>query len=62
MSIADVDTTSSAGWYPDPAHSTYLRYWDGDSWTSKLESAGPATEPQYTYAPDGTAVRVHQYV
>jgi len=51
----------SAGWYPDPAQSAMLRYWDGRSWTQRLAPPSSATEPKFEYAPDGTVFRVHQY-
>lgn len=24
-----------AGWYPDPEHRNYLRYWNGQQWTDR---------------------------
>ena len=53
--------TSNAGWYPDPARSHMLRYWDGQSWTDRLAQPGTTIEPQYAYAADGSIIRVHQY-
>jgi glycerol uptake facilitator-like aquaporin len=39
--------TTPAGWYPDPAGSTQLRYFDGVTWTEHLAPAvatpGPHT-------------------
>ena len=52
---------SNAGWYPDPAASHMLRYWDGTSWTDRLAHPGTTVEPQYAYAADGSIIRVHQY-
>jgi len=27
-----------AGWYPDPAHVSHQRYWDGATWTDRTKS------------------------
>lgn len=54
-------TAPSAGWYPDPAHSAQLRYWDGHTWTNRLEYTSPAGEPQFDFAVDGTIIQVHHY-
>lgn len=41
-----------AGWWPDPAGSGKLRYWDGQSWTAQLRDApaelGQGGDPQAT--------------
>jgi hypothetical protein len=34
-----------AGWYPDPAEPSVLRYWDGMAWTHHLQ---PAAQPVVT--------------
>ena len=39
-------TTSSAGWYPDPAGSGGLRWWNGVAWTDQVQPAAqPAAQP-----------------
>ncbi|HEX5946172.1 MAG TPA: DUF4041 domain-containing protein [Acidimicrobiales bacterium] len=35
----------NANWYPDPADSTRLRYWDGSRWTDHTAPAAPASTP-----------------
>jgi hypothetical protein len=32
------------GWYPDPAGSPALRWWDGSRWTDRLESPRPGLQ------------------
>jgi hypothetical protein len=38
------------GWYPDPAGSPNLRWWDGAKWTDRLESPRPALQPAAGYS------------
>ena len=44
-----------AGWYPDPAGTDQLRWWDGAAWTTHLAArpvptSAPATVPEYSTA------------
>ena len=47
------------GWYPDPAGSDMLRWWDGHKWTTDLEYPRPEIRPAYGYDAHG-AVRRHE--
>jgi hypothetical protein len=38
------------GWYPDPAGSGLLRWWDGSAWTDKLERPRPEVQPAFGYS------------
>ena len=42
-----------AGWYPDPADPTALRYWDGAAWTGHRSAA--AVTPSTPAAPQGAS-------
>lgn len=37
------------GWYPDPAGTGLLRWWDGSSWTTRLERPRPEVQPAFGY-------------
>ncbi|TAL44660.1 MAG: DUF2510 domain-containing protein [Salinibacterium sp.] len=51
MSTSTTDTALAPfGWYPDPAGSAMLRWWDGSSWTDKLEMPRPEVQPAYGYS------------
>ncbi len=43
--VSDVpSTTPPAGWYPDPAETSVIRWWDGNQWTSHLQPAPHTAE------------------
>jgi hypothetical protein len=42
--------TAPFGWYPDPAGSPMLRWWDGSRWTDQLESPRPGLQPAAGYS------------
>jgi hypothetical protein len=50
-------TLPPAGWYPDPALSHTLRYWDGNAWT---ERRAPATGQATDSPPPGAALRADE--
>jgi len=41
----DPPPAAASGWYPDPAGSGSLRYWDGTRWTDAMSSAVPPASP-----------------
>lgn len=45
------DTTAQAGWYPDPAGSAGLRYFDGTTWTGHLSMPLGGSPGGYGYPP-----------
>lgn len=38
------------GWYPDPAGSLMLRWWDGQAWTNRLEKPRPEIQTAKGFA------------
>ncbi|MEP6478602.1 MAG: DUF2510 domain-containing protein [Rhodoglobus sp.] len=52
MSLAQETSAFLApfGWYPDPAGSALLGWWDGSQWTKHLESPRPEVQPAAGYS------------
>ncbi|MDF1478631.1 DUF2510 domain-containing protein [Leifsonia sp. H3M29-4] len=50
------------GWYPDPADSAKVRWWDGTNWTQRTEFPHPDLQPTYGYSDDLSVTRQHDYV
>ena len=50
-----------SGWYPDPADSAKLRWWDGQRWTQQTEYPRPELQPACGYPSSGRIARVHEY-
>jgi uncharacterized RDD family membrane protein YckC len=48
------ESSTPAGWYPDPQNPGQQRYWDGTAWTESVSGGvaapGPATAVGYGYA------------
>ena len=38
------------GWYPDPAGSGMLRWWNGTAWTTDVQRARPEVQPAFGYS------------
>lgn len=49
------------GWYPDPAGSEMLRWWDGTRWTDRVERPRPEIQPAFGYSVDGSVTRRLDY-
>lgn len=41
----DMTSTPVAGWYPDPADSSQMRWWDGAAWTAQTRSIPQPAAP-----------------
>jgi hypothetical protein len=46
--------TAPFGWYPDPANSGMLRWWNGRQWTDHLEYPRPEVQPAVSYTSSNT--------
>ena len=42
--------TAPFGWYPDPAGTAMLRWWDGSAWTDRLEFRRPEVQSAPAFA------------
>jgi hypothetical protein len=50
------------GWYPDPAGSPMLRWWNGTNWTDRTEYPRPELQPAFGYSSrDGRITRHFEY-
>jgi hypothetical protein len=50
MSVATQTDLAPFGWYPDPANSGMLRWWNGRQWTDHLEYPRPEVNPAANYS------------
>jgi hypothetical protein len=50
MSEPPTSSSPPAGWYPDPAEPSVIRWWDGSAWTHHLQPA-PQASPDLPAAP-----------
>jgi len=50
MSLAVENDLAPFGWYPDPANSGMLRWWNGRQWTDHLEYPRPEVHPAVSYS------------
>lgn len=51
--MSDISTSAPEfapfGWYPDPAGTAMLRWWDGSAWTDRLEYRRPEVQVAVGY-------------
>ena len=43
--MSETNSLPAAGWYPDPADSSRIRWWDGQTWTQHVAVADGGTTP-----------------
>jgi hypothetical protein len=58
MSLATEKDLAPFGWYPDPAGSGMLRWWNGQHWTDHLEYPRPEVQLAAGYSARARRTRV----
>ena len=58
MSLAQNTELAPFGWYPDPAGSGMLRWWNGRQWTDHLEYPRPEVQTAAGYTSSAPLTRV----
>jgi hypothetical protein len=48
--MPETQSIAPFGYYPDPAGSGLLRWWDGSAWTERVERPRPEVQPAFGYS------------
>lgn len=61
MSLVLDSAMAPAGWYPDPAGTDQLRWWNGSAWTEHLEERRPEVQPAAGFTSHPTAALTRRF-
>ena len=61
MSMTVEAALAPSGWYPDPAGSRKLRWWNGTAWTDHVENPRPEVQPAAGFTTGGTATLTRRF-